>query len=138
MEAKELRVGNLFMDSDKTPCYFAGTWERKEGWIYRDSAGNTYKDAEMYPIPLTPEILEKAGFYYKPPGISGADMWQGAGFWFRKKDMPNQEFYLRGGFSRKEPISLKLVGWFNSNIQYVHQLQNLYFALTGTEIEINL
>ena len=28
------------------------------------------------------------------------------------------------------------IQWFSYDVKYVHQLQNLYFALTGTELEI--
>lgn len=38
IDARELRIGNLFWDDDKTPCYFAGAWQRTDGWILRDSA----------------------------------------------------------------------------------------------------
>jgi hypothetical protein len=51
-----------------------------------------------YPIPLTPEILEKAG------------------------DFVNEIVKQAGA----------------SNFKYVHQLQNLFFALTNTELEISL
>lgn len=95
-----------------------------------------YKYIHLFePIPITPEILEKCGFEYKPCGISGSDMWQGMGFW----NIKNCDWVsFRGGFFRTKPIELILTGYFNSRIQYLHQLQNLYFALTGEELEVNL
>lgn len=139
MKANELRIGNYLQDQNgnillvihistesiQTTVLDRSKYPLPNGW-------------QMEPIPLTPEILEKCGFWYKPGGISGADMWQGMGFWYRVKELPNQEFLLRGDFSRKKPIALKLVGWFNSNIEYIHQLQNLYFSLTGEELEVKL
>ncbi len=77
------------------------------------------------PIPLTPEILEKAGF----------DEWA-KGHW----KMSNSS--CKRGWSKEFNYYLPYfelstyVG--NVKLKYVHQLQNLYFALTGEEIEIKL
>src|SRR3954467_10599937 len=64
IDAKDLRIGNIFFDEDQTPCYYAGSWQRSNGWIHRDSANNTYKETQMYPIPLTPDILQKCGLRF--------------------------------------------------------------------------
>ena len=77
-------------------------------------------------MPLTDELLLKAGFDY--------DQYQvlyelntviihlvGGKFYFRKHYLSNKEFEY-------EEIE----------VRYVHQLQNLYFALTGEELEIKL
>lgn len=139
MKANELRIGNLIMYTNEKDLNRAlrGTVLCVDidtlMYVENNSRADFYE-----PIPITPEILEKCGFWYKPGGISGADMWQGMGFWYRVKELPNQEFLLRGDFSRKKPIALKLVGWFNSNIEYIHQLQNLYFSMTGEELEVKL
>ena len=68
----------------------------------------------------------KFGFEKHKCGIGGADMWQGMDAW----SINNSGWLLRGS----PDDGLKLVGYFNSDIQYVHQLQNLYFALTGEEL----
>lgn len=44
---------------------------------------------------LTPAILVEKGFKYTAPGISGADMWQGRGFW----DNKSKQVLLRGNVS---------------------------------------
>lgn len=64
------------------------------------------------PIPLTPEILEKCGVFQTVEGYS----LNGVALIYK-----NNEFSF----------------WHNGTriiIQYLHQLQNLYFALTGEEL----
>ena len=76
--------------------------------------GYPYSIKELKPIPLTEEWLLKFGF-------------DKIDFQFIKngiKLFPIRDLYYRGNF----PIK--------SDIKYVHQLQNLYFALTGEELII--
>lgn len=89
--------------------------------------------SEIKGIPLTAELLEKAGFILTDDGIS-----------------PYHKLVL----NRTEAISIEDDFSFGLNaenenskmgfashpdlVKYVHQLQNLYFALTGTELTINL
>lgn len=81
---------------------------------------------DVQPIPLTPEILEKAGL--KKGSLGGYII-----------KLPNRENFLDWDSSTgmyledRESNGLEL-----DHIQYLHQLQNLYFALTGTELEIDL
>jgi hypothetical protein len=80
------------------------------------------------PIPLTPEILEKAGF-------------EKDGDYFFFQPMLENIHYRLIEFPEGNWIVSK--GFINYNhelrvIKYLHQLQNLYFALTGEELEINL
>jgi hypothetical protein len=72
------------------------------------------------PIPLTPEILEKLGFVYR----------QDTGYW--------KIHDLIFGRDIKPYFSLYLKMRVATSIQYLHQLQNLYFALTGEELEVKL
>lgn len=75
-------------------------------------------------IPLTPEILEKVGFEahgedgeYNYPDIAGVYLQQ------RYLDDDGFDYYC---FKQ----------WLMT-VNYLHQLQNLFFALTGTELEYN-
>ena len=71
------------------------------------------------PIPLTPEMLEKAGF-----------VWDVLfGLWI--KETETGEILLSKDYILQSTDTL-------TQLKYVHSLQNLIFALTGEELEINL
>ena len=75
------------------------------------------------PIPLTEDILLKCGFVevsnYHPEGKT-----------YKLKDFETTEFYPY--------ISYKGERIGNEYIKHLHQLQNLFFALTGEELNIEL
>ena len=87
-------------------------------------------------IPLTPEILEKAGFrkYSHEPGYTlGED--------FEKSEKCDEYSFGKitimdwgNGFVLSNSFSFTL----RVEIKYLHQLQNLYFALTGEELNVQL
>lgn len=77
------------------------------------------------PVPLTPEILEKAGFV-PVNWINGTS----------KFDYAFMENHHEWNFYPTETIYWH--GHRINNIKHIHQLQNLYFALTGEELTIKL
>jgi hypothetical protein len=112
MKASELRIGNLVYietNSSLDPL--------------REVTGDHLKQSEdgdtiIEPIPLTEEWLEKFAWYSQRDG--------------------NYVFDANNYYSIAPDGSLYFNDAYTStDIQYVHQLQNLYFALTGTELEIN-
>lgn len=131
VDAKELRIGNFIFDKDKELIYpNEGIREvsalDKEICFHvrRDEngvsySGNTYDRID--PIPLTIEILEKCGFELESHDYK----------WFLLIDCPFKIFY---DLEQVCYDSLLL----DVRIPYLHQLQNLYFALTGTEINLTL
>lgn len=79
----------------------------------------TFHQADFIePIPLTPEILEKCGFVH-----TVGNNYETINFRVWLESTGTYIF-----FERK--IRLRL--------DYLHQLQNLYYALTNTELKINL
>ena len=75
------------------------------------------------PIELTPEILEKAGFE-KP-----ANSWIGDKFHLSEWD----DYPLNWCVALNKNNAILVL-----KLKYVHQLQNLYFALTGEELPLTL
>jgi hypothetical protein len=121
MEANELRIGNLLITyATALPQYL-----RVTPWHMKYFGENGFRDES--PIPLTPEILEAAGFLRNDNTQWGGDKWQkrSGRKVFNLYNTDNGFRYLDNqGNTRFVPM-LSL-----------HQLQNLYFALTGTELEI--
>jgi hypothetical protein len=118
MESNELRIGNLVHDYDEELIIVSGI---SYGDVYSLKLGETPL-ARIKPIPLTEEWLIKFGF--EEDGIN----W----YWFNTKDRFTDYGYA---YNTKTNIiefnECELIG-----IRYVHQLQNLYFALTGQELNI--
>lgn len=132
IKASELRIGNWV--NSKLVFHFP------ERVVYRPTRILAYhfqvNDEDCFhPIPLTPEILEKCGFqnYY------------GHGVIFRYKnvfwglELYHGDFILtinQPQFDRFGDIEYEKWGEEKTIIHYLHQLQNLYFALTGEELDI--
>jgi len=124
MEAKELRIGNFF--NEKYSSETIKVVGLSEDRI--DFSGCYLSKWQCEPIPLTEEWLLKFGFENKESKIYFlmVNKW---GFAIGSDGSyglyNNQDAWNRGeSFSNRETID------------YVHQLQNLYFALTGEELEI--
>lgn len=119
MKANELRIGNwvteLLVNNNSfvdTPIQLHTVGE------YVISAVNNNK---VKPIKLTEEWLIKFGF--ESNGI--AFLKNGYIIWIQEN---KYVFALYEAYSNNELFT---------EIKYVHQIQNLYFALTGNELEIN-
>lgn len=124
IQAKELRIGNYLYYRDKESFLevvsLGSRFEtiNERGLLYGSDDIEEYK-----PIPLTEEILLKCGFEY-----SSKD-------WLELK-------YKNLIFNTDRSVNMSVVYLNTCNdwleIKHLHQLQNLYFALTGKELEIKL
>lgn len=114
MNINELRLGNYVMDIDNdilpvtTDTFY---------WI-----SECVRNEDDYkPIELTEDILLKCGF------ISDEITFELNGFmlgWFK-----NNEFYY---------LPTNQISYRNKiEIKYLHQLQNLYFAIIGSELNVS-
>jgi hypothetical protein len=111
MKANELRIGNWI--TEFTTAHPNGKNIQLD-WISRD---DDFENCRA--IPLTPEILEKCGFE-TPDGYIDT---------VKYKDGVMIDFN-RGKYLLRENNRIE--------IKYLHQLQNLYFSLTGEELEVKL
>lgn len=135
MKANELRVGNYVDYIGEVVTIIGVTAEHP--FINRITI-DYLEYEEILPIPLTEEILLKCGFeectdYY----FDGKSMF----FYDIHKSLENSEFYIY--FNENNKICLSIMEEEDIiskslNIQHLHQLQNLYFALTNEELTINL
>ena len=79
---------------------------------------------ELKPIPITPELLERAGFDNR------------GGVWWIQYHLENWGIQLIY-FNNEYIVRQGFMGGFKeiAHVKYWHELQNLYFALTGNELE---
>ena len=121
MKATDLRQNNLILYNDKIVTV-AGTigdtiYYKGDAEVYFDSnIGETYQPFK--PIPLTEEWLLKFGLLKTKNSV----LMGGYELIYDDKNNMYNVFVYHGIFC---------------TIKYVHQLQNLYFALTGEELKIN-
>lgn len=108
IQANELRIGNWV----KSNIYQQVTVEILD-WLSNDR----HNHDSLQPIPLTPEILEKCGFVRNElMAKHNTVIWYG------------DHIGVKGILGVVKPCECG----------YLHQLQNLYFALTGEELTVNL
>lgn len=109
IQANELRIGN-WVDKSNIAKY------KHVGKVMTLSVTNKFD-----PVLLTEEILEKAGFdnCFLDIGDQAIEVRKGV-------------FYLYGSTACTHGHT------FSGEVKYLHQLQNLYFALTGEELKIEL
>lgn len=123
IQANELRLGNLVQDKKGKTISIHNI--NNNGRINQGFSPSHLIDT-LSGIALTESILYKVGFYKAdhtdPFGGLLVKLWEGYSLRLRRVEFKwTLDFY-----------GLEI------QINYLHQLQNLYFALTGTELEINL
>jgi hypothetical protein len=117
--ANELRIGSLINYEQTTHVIteISKTLVRHR-WVKNQKDDYVSDFSEISPITLSPEILEKCGFEKANDNFGG---------------------YLSPLY-KVGRIRINDNEWYNScfytTVKYLHQLQNLIFALTGTELEI--
>lgn len=135
IEAKELRVGNKILsifDKVETVRMILGHEGSEEypkqykHLIGVEENGNQYNLAEIKPIPLTEEWLLKFGF------VQGEYK-----LWLSIPQIKSEIHFDKFRGSLVCQIYSSTGSLIPKDIKYIHQLQNLYFALTGEELEIN-
>jgi len=128
MEATDLRIGNLF---ERDGSIIEAIRIAKDGTInydlVKESKGMRTNGGRVKPIELTEELLLKCGFTYHEGDQS-----------FELNEIAIKQTHV----DRFVPAYKHTdAGWQylkQCGFLYLHQLQNLYFALTQTELQITL
>ena len=122
MKANELRIGNLLQDKiSKTLLRVTELTEKNIITYVVDRNMFPLKEGwSLEPVPLTEDILLKCGAIKDNSDFGGYIIYFPNGNGMRIKDNKWSTQHI--------VVELK----------YLHQLQNLYFALTNTELEIKL
>lgn len=130
MKANELRIGNLILDRGEKVLR-VDWFEREKICMKMVIRGTevhplTEEVKHLHPIPLTEEMLLKCGFENRSIGSD---------FWFECNEIiiggRGKSFYP----SVSGESGLEAYGY---EIKSLHQLQNLFFILTGQELTVNI
>jgi hypothetical protein len=127
IDPKELRIGNFIFDNDDRTTIITAIFEDGD---YFDSISQITRTElslqDARPIALSPAILHKFGFNMLK-GRNGNE--------FYSIHTGYIEFQWEC-FGEGVLIALDMETINLGNCMYLHQLQNLYFALTGKELTI--
>jgi hypothetical protein len=114
IKPEELRIGNIILYKSYNKPEIV---EEIKPISIRTIKGGSHQGIEYFEaIPITKEWMEKLGFTYN-------DLNGDSGHW---QLLPFEILHGEEGYSYDYKIDLK----------YIHQLQNLYFSLTGQELTI--
>jgi len=138
MQVNELRIGNFVWENYGGICIIRGIPSDQKVSVSKSSTPIIvdFKIGELKGIPISEEWLLHLGF----EKVLGAQ-----GDWKIKiqedSGRGNGEFWLWVDFgydNETNEIGIQIVSpeseWLNTNAKYVHQLQNLYFAILCGEL----
>jgi hypothetical protein len=119
IKENEIRIGNWVIDNTREKSRYI---KLDSNEVYELIGTGNWDYIE--PIPITPSILEKAGFELELKFESGD-------YWFHEKmrTFAASRMYIYLPYSLFDSMA---------PCKYVHQLQNLYWVLVGEELEISL
>tara|TARA_R110002051_G_scaffold162219_1_gene233730 strand:+ start:37 stop:450 length:414 start_codon:yes stop_codon:yes gene_type:complete len=134
MDARELRVGNLVNEEVLGDClvetiFKTGQIEISVNNLTKEGVVNKrcfiFNIDNFQPIPLTEERLVKFGFVYH----SDYNALQKMGFSIENRATDKLSTNIN-----KDEFGVWYINSYLREVKHVHQLQNLYFALTGEEL----
>lgn len=132
MKANELRIGNWIFDAgdEQKSFQIEQICKDSDGFsgyyvVFRNGSFKSSISSDLIqPIVLTPEILEKCGFDYDAS--------------YEVPKVQKGNFILWDGFDGSFSANFGGLTRLDVYVIHLHQLQNLYFALTGEELEVKL
>jgi hypothetical protein len=116
LNAQELRIGNYIKYEDGSVEHVSELVLTADHHLINDMTG------AYSPLPLTKDLLVKLGFTLT--GVSFATLYTS----------PDSRIVIKFEGVDETPVFFQgvCIAW----VKYVHQLQNLYFALTGEELTL--
>jgi len=135
MESKELRIGNFIGNKYypnnlyKVECVLHSSIHYEDVYPWKGTVGVFALDNAL-PIPLTAEWLQRFGFEFS---------WMSGRALIQKKIKYDLRFvrpYYKDNLGELELDLRNGSTSLNTKVRHVHSLQNLYFALTGEELQL--
>jgi hypothetical protein len=138
MKSTELRIGNIVCHSANHQCVIESI---NINFVTVDGDERRLDYGGLSPIPLTEEWLLKFGFYQLPHFTVGNNWLIDYGLSSQISisciESCNMMVWLASVDKDKKPTDLVCVwNWDVNGTMHIHQLQNLYFVLTGEELTI--
>jgi len=133
IQSNELRSGNLIIGTyeneddnlmHETICTFK-FYNCYDNYYNVESKDRIEEFTSFKPIPLTEEILLKCGFYYSDDDDEFLEY------------KVFKSFKFHADYSDKFSCISYRINDTTNEIKFLHQLQNLYFALTNEELTFN-
>lgn len=122
MKPNELRIGNMVNLKNCNQVNIIAINDSQISY-WNDGYNDIYENIDHFePIPITEEWLKKCGFDENFATINLINFYE---VYFERYE---NDIYLMTTNNPNE---------YTIKIDYVHQLQNIYFTLTGNEISIN-
>lgn len=132
IEARELRIGNSILIDGVTPGTIKELRETHAKVLYKGDVNGNIGDRmspinydRIKPIPLTEEEVEKFGFNSKFKSVH--TVWNIGNFYLHQA--PTED-----DFGGSLPVTQVFHYDFMFEIKWVHQLQNIFYALKGEEL----
>lgn len=128
VDVNELRIGNWFIGYDNKPFQ----WELEH---FKMLSTVDVDEIIKSPIPLTEDILLKCGFEKK--SMYDVEKYR-IEVWFLEDIgylSPNFEYCINASNDHSEYDNITAL---STPMNSLHQLQNLYFSLTGKELEVKI
>lgn len=137
MNAIEFRISNL-VEFEGRLCKVTGITQMYNNAPYGIEvcfSDGIFSAEDLTPIPLTEEWLLKFGFTSHRSIMESLAKFEMIsknsdknGYWY--------VYFRQGDETVNDYLHLNDLVLLKRNLMYVHQLQNLYFALTGEELQI--
>ena len=128
MKVNELRLGNyVYAGHGDFPMYVTHIFPDEVYLNFNGNEGDPWeeKEKDLKPIPLTEDILLKSGFGKRSGGVG----WDSYRF--------GALTLVMAPTAKGKTPAYQIDGDYIL-IRHIHQLQNLYFSLTGKELKVKL
>lgn len=120
IDVKELRIGNyvLPINDSGREAKIGTVFAINNNFVSVNGNNNPYDNHRIEPVLITENILSKCNFV--------------------KQERGDTVVYYNPLMELDAYFRLNRVDYYNIEVKYLHQLQNLFFDLTGKELEVSI